>query len=225
LVFRRVTLLVGFVLTAWPAAAQDHKFEFSINTGNARPRIVYAGPQFFRSPPRVIESAETHDLWLTGADARLYWKRRLSAVVQASFGNNPSRVFTFVQDSPPALGLPSKAVEQTVERRVWTFSLLQSMDLVPAGRVRPWVGAGIEFVNAVDRQHTVSISMSSPPTRSEETADLDRSGQAAVAAGGIRVYVTRWLFLSGEGSVRGYLGEIPLGSFNALWRAGMGIGF
>jgi hypothetical protein len=46
-----------------------------------------------------------------------------------------------------------------------------------------------------------------------------------VAAVGVRIYVTSRLFISGDESFRGYPGDTPLGTFNAMWRAGVGVGF
>jgi len=103
-----------------------------------------------------------------------------------SFGNDPSGNFTFVQ-SPLVLFGPSYDVSETVRRQATTVSILQSVDLVGRGRVRPWLAGGIGYVHAVDRQQMISVS--------------------------------------GDESLRGYLGETPLGALNALWSVGIGVGF
>jgi hypothetical protein len=54
---------------------------------------------------------------------------------------------------------------------------------------------------------------------------VDRSAAALVAEAGVRIYFGPKVFFSADESVRGYLGETQLGTFNALWRIGLGFGF
>jgi hypothetical protein len=57
------------------------------------------------------------------------------------------------------------------------------------------------------------------------TQELDRSGSAAVFAGGIRVYITKSVFVSGDESWRGFFNDQRLGSLNAMLRVAIGISF
>jgi hypothetical protein len=157
---RGAALFVLLVSCGARASAQEHRFEVSANTRNASPPFVFQGSVvLFRAPAPApsFESTDKQDLWLTGVDVRAYWMKRLSLIIQASFGNEPNGHFAFVQTSPPPG--PDFPVEETVKPQVWTVSLLQSVDPVGRGRVRPWVGGGITLVHAVDRQQLTLISL------------------------------------------------------------------
>ena len=219
-------LLMFSVAGAQIAAAQQPKFELSVNTGNTNPPVVVQDQHVIRTPVTFSELPDTHDLWLTGVDVRWYWMERLSVVFQAALGNTPRHDFSFIQGpTAPGGSGGTFAVTQTVERHEWTASLLQSVDLIARGHVRPWVGGGLMVIHAVDRDHFVRVSVSNPADRSDSVEDTDRSATALVAEAGIRIYLGPKVFLSADESVRGYLGETPLGTFNALWRVGFGFGF
>jgi hypothetical protein len=98
----------------------------------------------------------------------------------------PERQF-HVRPAPTPFFGPSYDVSETLRRQATTVSILQSVDLVGRGRVRPWLAGGIGYIHAVDRQQMISVS--------------------------------------GDESLRGYLGETPLGALNALWSVGIGVGF
>jgi hypothetical protein len=222
------TAVIGFLLSlivAPPAAAQNQRFELLGTLSGAQAPVVPNPPAYARAPPLFVESDETHNLLFIGFDTRVYWARRLSTVLQVSWGNNPSATFTFEKPSPRPLPFTSYTAEETVERQTWMLSILQSIDLVAEGRFRPWIAGGGAFVRAVDNYTDVDFTFAEPSVRSQTSFEVDRSGSAAVIAGGVKVYLTKSVFLSGDESVRFFVNDRPLGSFNAMWRVGIGISF
>jgi hypothetical protein len=182
------------------ATAQSPKLEISLNEGNAHPPVAVQLPRTgtIRSPITFGELSDTHDLWITGVDARLYLTKRVSAVGQVGWSNTPTFTYRYIQPALGGLGpVPSTSasdVAQTVERRVVTASYLQSFDFVAEGRVRPWVAAGLGLVHAVDQTHFVEVS-SATGARTESTSETDRSAGAFLAAFGVRIYLSRRVFL------------------------------
>jgi hypothetical protein len=221
---RRAALAFVVAIGASRAAAQEPRLELSFNAGNANPPFVFQGVEARRSPPPFFESADAQDLWLSSIDVRAYWRKRLSLLGQVTVGNDPIGRFSFFQ--PSLTGFDSGFdVSESVEHRVWTMSLLQSVDVVDRGRIRPWLAGGISFLHVIDRQQMTFVSRANPPNQSVSATDIDRSTGALVFAVGVKIYVTRRLFISGDESFRGYLSDTPLGTFNAMWRAGIGFGF
>jgi hypothetical protein len=231
----RILLLSG-IFSFWAnlVTAQPPRFEVSLSVGNAHPPVAVQFPRLgtIRSPTTFGELPDTHDLWITGVDARLYLTKRVSAVGQVGWSNRPSFTYRYVQPALGGLaglvGSGASDVAETVERRVVTASYLQSFDFVAQGRVRPWVAAGLGLVHAVDQTHFVEVS-SATGARTESTSETDRSetdrsAGAFLAAFGVGIYLSRRVFLSGDETYRGYLAT-PLGSLNLMWQAGIGVGF
>jgi hypothetical protein len=214
------------LVVASPSVAQSPRFELSATVGGAQPPVAILQPDYqLRQPPSFVETDQTHNLVFTGVDGRVYWTKRLSALVQVSWGNNPSATLTFQKPTPQPPIVTNYLAQETVEHRTRMLSILQSVDLVAEGRLRPWVAGGVALVHAVDSYQFVSVAFADPSMRSEPTQEVDRSASAAVFAGGIKWYVTKSVFVSGDESGRAFFSDRPVGSFNAMWRVEVGISF
>jgi hypothetical protein len=217
--------LLSFVVVP-PTGARNLRFEPTGTVGGAQSAVVLDEPVYqVRTPPSFVETDQRHSLVFTGVDARVYWTKRLSVLAQISWGNNPSAVVSLQRPTPQPSIFADYVAQETVERRARMLSILQSVDLVAEGRLRPWVGGGVAFVHAVDSYEFVNVAFADPSIRSESTQEVDRSGYAALFTGGIKVLVTTSVLVSGDESGRAFFNDRPVGSFDAIWRVGVGIRF
>lgn len=113
--------------------------------------------------------------------------------------------------------LPLVIDHNTLQHRR-ALSLVQSVDLVPTRRIVPSAGGGAIFHRTSSRECIISAGRGFAGCARRLTKDT-----AAIAVGGVKVYVHRHAFVSVNGAVR--LGDAPEEGFARRWQIGGGVAF
>jgi hypothetical protein len=165
--------------------------------------------------PSTAESGQTwHHL-----SARLYWTRTISTRLQGGLTTWGTRRYFNTVDLPPLGMVGTHDVSQ--HRR--SFSLVQSYDVARWGPAVPWVGGGV-LMQRTSTGEVLTLPGLPPVGRgSVSTARRLTKDYAAIATGGVKIYVDRHMFVSASGALR--LGEAPPEGFDRQWQVGIGGSF
>ena len=221
---------LGFAQPVSPQAPADLPvIELAATIARAYPEVVVVSCCQLRTPPQFDETDVRYTVVSLGAEARLYWARRLSALVDLSWNGNASRDISYARpaSAPPPLipGAESLyVVDRKAQRRGWALSIVQSIDVARSGRWRPWLGGGFAFERVIDHYEQNSAAFSDPARTFLFAADREQTIAAGVAAGGVRLYIGTKVFVAGDGALRLYFGAQPFSSSIATWRVGIGVG-
>jgi hypothetical protein len=162
--------------------------------------------------PSAAESEQTwHHL-----STRIYWTRAISTRLQGGLTSWGIRRYYNTVDLPP-FGMVGKH-EFFQHRR--SFSLVQSYDVGRWGPAVPWVGGGV-LVHRTSTREVLSVP--GFPRGSIFTTGRLTKDRAAIATGGVKIYLDRHMFISANGAVR--LGEAPPEGFDRQWQVGIGTSF
>lgn len=236
MVLTLLTLVVSSLALAVPgvAIAQSAntpgaaRVELAAAVDVASAPVVLASCCSLRTPPTFTETEDKFKRVSLGGELRVYWAPRLSLVLAASASRNADHVVEY----PPSTTLPSpfpgsppsRLISRTASRSGWSASVIQSVDVGEKGRLRPWLGGGILFERVSDHYGQLSL----PPATDTAQVFNDHRSQmltAVVASGGVRVDLSRRLFVAASGALRLYFRTEPFSSSPASGRVGVGIRF
>lgn len=220
----------GFAQPLSPQAITDSPaIELAATVAGTYPAVIVVDCCQLRTPPQFVKTDARYCIVSLGAEARLYWARRLSALVYLSWSGNAGHDVAYARppSAPPPLIPGSESLyvaDRHAQRRGWTLAIVQSIDVARSKRWRPWLGGGLA-IERVSEHHEQRSAAFSDPTRTFLFADdREQTIAAGVAAGGVRLYVRTRVFLAGDGTLRLYFGTKPFSSSFATWRVGIGVG-
>jgi hypothetical protein len=164
-----------------------------------------------------------------GAKMRFLWGTRSSTSVDIAWAPPTRRLFSYPAPSsipaPIVPGFESTAeVGRSTERRGWTLSAGQGIDLVVRSRWHASLSADIVIDHAEERYEQTSLVYSDPPRIGTYSSNRRETLAAAAATAGVRFYVVPRVFLTAEASVRQYVGHASLERSRSSVRMGFGLG-
>jgi len=243
------TAFVTIAISLWPclsyaqrSSSVSQRVELSYLLGVSRPSVVVEEPATsVRTPPSVTETGDSFGAITQDVTVRFWWTRRMSTIVAGGWSTEDSRQYSFPR--PAALSFPFTSYEsqRTVSYHNRLLSVSQAWDLRASGPVVPFVGGGVEFRSAVNRQDSRYVSFADPSLTTSSSTERSGLQLAALATAGVRVLISGHFSLQMDGMLFSgdrESGVVPsggvffsntpdtlLGRIAGRWRAGMGIRF
>ena len=182
----------GFAQPLSPQAITDSPaIELAATVAGTHPAVIVVDCCQLRTPPQFVKTDARYCIVSLGAEARLYWARRLSALVYLSWSGNAGHDVAYARppSAPPPLIPGSESLyvaDKHAQRRGWTLAIVQSIDVARSKRWRPWLGGGLasnvsaNITNSAAPRFLIRRARSSLPTtgnrRSPQASRLAASG-------------------------------------------------
>lgn len=188
-----------------------------------------------RTRPFYLQHEEAERELLRGVDVRVHETPRLSTLVQVNRGRAGDLTLTYPR---PSATLPVSTYytsERFVRTRSLSLGVMQSLDLAPRARVRPWLGAGVVMWRLTSDQRTTQTGLLDPTVRVVDDASASFTRVGLGVSVGVRVLPAGRLVIASDGGVRTLFsrtGEDDLGASWTLeretrpyWRVAAGVLF
>jgi len=218
-----------------PAEAQtasgvrSARLEVAATVAGTQPSVAVVACCELRTREQYSTTDRTFASVAAGVQVRLLWGSRASTNVNIAWAPPTRRTFSFpVPASIPAPIAPgflsTAVVGRSTERRVWTVSAGQGIELVVRSRWRALLSADVVLERAEERYEQTSLVYSDPPKIGNYSSRRIETLAAAAATAGVKCYLTPRVFVTAEASVRRYFRQASLERSRSNVRVGLGVG-
>lgn len=191
-------LLVPALASAQSGQAERPRIAVAFLMGVSGADVAMIECCALRTPPVLVSLDDSHALTVRGGDARAYWTPRTSTFVQFEWSGEEDWHFVYPRPASAPFPFTSYEAERSVRYRNTTWAVGQSVELVTAGRLRPWIFGAVTLRRADERQRHVSVGFVDPSLRFEGTDEWERRQLVVSTGAGVRAYLTRRMFIGGE---------------------------
>jgi hypothetical protein len=211
------------------SGARPARLEVAATVSRTQPRVAVVNCCELRTREQYSTTDRTFASLAAGVQVRLLRGTRASTSVDIAWAPPARLDFSVPAPSsipgPIAPGFLSTAVVgRSTERRGWTLSAGQGIDLLVRHRWRASVAADIVLDRTEERYEQTSLVYADPQTVGIYSSRRIETLAAAAATAGLKFYLTPRVFVTADANVRRYFRHASLDRPRSSIRVGLGFG-